>query len=104
MSNEILAFMVMGVIAVIVIIAWCIRASMDKGHEGSEELPVLSETARKRQILASIERLERKQAEMSIKLDQIMETKPRKDKPKAVKKKTQKTTKTRKSTSRKRIS
>ncbi len=94
MSSEFLAIILMIAILGIVIIAWRIRAEIDKGKEGTTSKPELSEAAKRRQMQASIERLERRQAETSRKLDQILETRS-----KAVKKTAQKTTKTRKTAS-----
>jgi len=78
----------------VVTIAWRIRAESDKNNEEPIRKPALSEAAKRRQMQASIERLERKQAEVSRKLDQILEARS-----KDVKKTAQKTTKTRKTTS-----
>ena len=94
MSNEFLAIILMLAILGIVIIAWRIRAEIDKSNEGPKRKPELSEAAKTRQLQASIERLERKQPEISRKLDRIVEARP-----KAVKKTAQKTTKIRKTTS-----
>ncbi|MEK6765512.1 MAG: hypothetical protein AABY49_04700 [Planctomycetota bacterium] len=93
MSNEFLAIIVMIAIVGVVTIAWRIRAESDKSDKGQKRKPELSEAAKRRQMQASIERLERKQTEISSKLDQILEARP-----KAVKMTVQKTTKTRKTT------
>ncbi len=94
MSSEFLAIILMIAILGLVTIAWRIRAESDKGNEGPMRKPELSEAAKRRQMQASIERLERKQAEVSRKLDQVLEARS-----KAVKKTAPKTTKTRKTTS-----
>ncbi len=78
-------------IAGIVITAWRIRAAMDKRNEGLKERPVISKKVEKSQMQIAIERLENKQAELSKRLDQILEAKSKVTKPKAVKKKIQKT-------------
>jgi uncharacterized protein HemX len=93
MSNEFLSILVMIAILGVVTIAWRIRAESDKSSKGSKRKPELSEAAKRRQMQASIERLERKQTEISSKLDQVLEARP-----KAVKMTAQKTTKTRKTT------
>ncbi len=93
MSNEFLAIILMIAILGIVIIAWRIRAESDKGNEGPVRAPELSEAAKRSQMQASIERLEKRQAETSRKLDQIVAARS-----KAVKKTAPKTTKTRKTT------
>ncbi len=94
MSSEFLAIILMIAILGLVTIAWRIRAESDKGNEEPMRKPELSEAAKRRQMQASIERLERKQAEVSRKLDQVLEARS-----KAVKKTAPKTTKTRKTTS-----
>ncbi len=94
MSSEFLAIILMIAILGVVTIAWRIRAESDKGNEGPMRKPELSEAAKRRQMQASIERLERKQTEISRKLDQIVEAST-----KAVQKTAQKTTKTRKTAS-----
>lgn len=88
MSAEILAILVLVVIVGVVLIAFRIRSERDKESGGLQGQLPLSETAEKRQIQASIKRLENRQAEISKRLDQILETKPKEVKPKAVKKKT----------------
>ena len=94
MSSEFQAIILMIAILGVVIIAWRVRVESDKGNEGPKRKPELSEAAKRRQMQASIERLERKQTEISRKLDQIVEART-----KAVKKTAQKT-KARKTTSR----
>ena len=94
MSSEFLAIILMIAILGVVTIAWRIRAESDKDNDGPKSKPELSEAAKRRQMQASIERLERKQTEISGKLDQILESRS-----KAVKKTVQKTIKTRKTTS-----
>jgi uncharacterized protein HemX len=94
MSSEFLAIILMIAILGVVTIAWRIRAEIDKGNEEPKRKPELTEAAKRRQMQASIERLERKQTETSMKLDQILEARS-----KAVKKTAQKTTKARKATS-----
>ena len=94
MSSEFLAIILMIAILGVVTIAWRIRAESDKGNEEPMRKPELSEAAKRRQMQASIERLERKQAEVSRKLDQVLAARP-----KAVKKAAPKTTKTRKTAS-----
>ena len=94
MSSEYLAIILMIAILGLVTIAWRIRAESDKNNVGSMRKPELSEAAKRRQMQTSIESLERKQTEISRKLDQILETRS-----KAVKKTAPKTTKTRKTTS-----
>ncbi len=91
MSSEFLAVILMIAILGVVTIAWRIRAESDKSNEGPERKPELSEAARRKQMQASIERLERKQTEISRKLDQVLAARS-----KDVKKTVQKTTKTRK--------
>ena len=71
MSNEFLAIILMLAILGVVIIAWRIRAESDKGKEGMRK-PGVSGAGKKSQVQASIERLERKQAETSRRLDQII--------------------------------
>jgi len=78
----------------VVTIAWRIRAESDKNNEEPIRKPALSEAAKRRQMQASIERLERKQAEVSRKLDQVLEARS-----KAVTKTATKTTTTRKTAS-----
>lgn len=94
MSNEFLAILLMIAILGVVTIAWRIRAESDKGNEGSKRKPELSEAAKRRQMQASIERLERKQTETSSKLDQILRARS-----KVVKKTAPRTTKTMKTAS-----
>jgi hypothetical protein len=78
-------------IAGIVTKAWRTRAAKDKRDEGLMERPVISKKVEKSQMQIAIERLENKQAELSKRLDQILEAKSKATKPKAVKKKIQKT-------------
>ena len=94
MSNEFLAIILMFAILGIVIIAWRIRAESDKKNEGSIRKPELSGADKRSQMQASIERLERRQAETSRKLDQVLAARS-----KTVKKAAPKTTKTRKTAS-----
>lgn len=94
MSSEFLAIIIMFAILGIVIIAWRIRAESDKDNEGSMRKPELSEVGKRSQMQASIERLERRQAETSRKLDQVLEARST-----VVKKTAPKTTKTRKTAS-----
>ena len=94
MSSDFLAIILMLAVLGVVIIAWRIRAESDKGNEGPMRKPELSEAAKRRQMQASIERLERRQAEVSRKLDQVLAVRS-----KAVKKTAPKTTKTRKTAS-----
>jgi hypothetical protein len=94
MSSEFLAIIIMIAILGVVTIAWRIRAEIDKGNEEPKRKPELSEAAKRGQMQASIERLERKQTETSRKLDQILEARS-----KVVKVTAQKTTKIRKTTS-----
>ncbi len=91
MNTDILAIIVMLFITGIVTGAWRIRAARDKRNEGLKERPVISKKVEKSQMQINIERLENKQAELSKRLDQILEAKSKVTKPKAVKKKTQKT-------------
>jgi len=93
MGSEFLAIIVMIAISGVVIIAWRIRAESDKSNNGPMRRPELSEAAKRRQMQASIERLERKQTEISSKLDQISEAKS-----KTVGKTAQETTKTMRTT------
>ena len=90
MSSDFLAIILMLGILGVVLIAWRIRAESDKNNVGPARTPELSEAGKRRQMQTSIERLERKQAEVSRKLDQVLAAKP-----KAVKKAAPKTTKTR---------
>ena len=94
MSSEFLAIILMLAILGVVTIAWRIRAESDKNNEGSRRKPELSEAGRRSQMQASIERLERRQAETSRKLDQVLAVRS-----KTVKKTVPKTTKTRKTAS-----
>ena len=94
MSSEFLAIILMIAILGVVTIAWRIRAESDKNNVGPIRAPELSEAAKRRQMQASIDRLERKQAEISRKLDQVSAARP-----KAVKKTAPKTTKARKTAS-----
>ncbi len=80
----------LGVLGVITI-AWRIRAESDKKNAGSTRKPELSEAGKRREMQNSIEKLERKHAEVSRKLDQVLAARS-----KAVKKIAPKTTKTRK--------
>ena len=91
MNTDILAIIIMLFIAGIVTKAWRTRAAKDKRDEGLMERPVISKKVEKSQMQIAIERLENKQAELSKKLDQILEAKSKATKPKAVKKKIQKT-------------
>ena len=94
MSSNFFAIIVMLGVLGIVTIAWRIRAESDKNNVGPARTPELSEAGKRRQMQTSIERLERKQAEVSRKLDQVLAARP-----KAVKKAAPKTTKTRKTAS-----
>ena len=94
MSSEFLAIILMIAILGLVTIAWRIRAESDKGNEGAMSKPELSEAAKRRQMQASIERLEKRQVETSRKLDQVLAARS-----KTVKKTAQKITKTRKAAS-----
>jgi hypothetical protein len=78
-------------IAGIVIKAWRTRVAKDKRNEGLMERPVISKKVEKSQMQIAMERLENKQAELSKRLDRILEAKSKVTKPKAVKKKIQKT-------------
>ena len=91
MNTDILAIIIMLFIAGIVTKAWRTRAAKDKRGEGLVERPVISKKVEKSQMQIAIERLENKQAELSKRLDQILEAKSKATKPKAVKKKIQKT-------------
>jgi hypothetical protein len=77
-------------IAGVVIIAWRIRGARDKRNEWLKERPAVSKKVEKSQMQIDIERLENKQAGLSKRLD-ILEAKSKVTKPKAVKKKIQKT-------------
>ena len=95
MSSEYLAIILMIAILGVVVIAWRIRVEIDKKNEGPKSKPEPSgAAAKRRQMQASIERLEIKQTEISRKLGQISEARSI-----AVKTTTQKATKTRKATS-----
>ena len=94
MSSDFFAIILMLGVLGIVTIAWRIRAESDKNKVGSTRRPDLSEAGKRRQMQATIDRLERKQAEVSRKLDQVLAARP-----KAVKKAAPKTTKTRKTAS-----
>ena len=94
MSSDFFAIILMLGVLGIVTIAWRIRAESDKNNVGPARTPELSEAGKRRQMQTSIERLERKQAEVSRKLDQVLAARP-----KAVKKAAPKTTKTRKTAS-----
>ena len=94
MSSEFFAIIVMLGVLGVVTIAWRIRAESDKNNVGAKRKPELSEAGKRREMQNSIEKLERKHAEVSRKLDQVLAAKP-----KAVKKAAPKTTKTRKAAS-----
>lgn len=94
MSSEFLAFILMLGILGVVVIAWRIRAEKDKDSIVTRKNPELSESGKRRQMQAAIERLEKTQAEVSKKLDQVLATKT-----KTVKKAAPKTTRTRKTAS-----
>ena len=95
MSSDFFAIILMLGVLGIVTIAWRIRAECDKNNKvGPTRKPDLSEAGKRRQMQATIDRLERKQAEVSRKLDQVLAARP-----KAVKKAAPKTTKTRKTAS-----
>ncbi|MFQ5685790.1 MAG: hypothetical protein ACE5GV_03940 [Candidatus Scalindua sp.] len=94
MSNDFLAIILMLGVLGVVIIAWRIRAEKDKNNVGPIRNPELSEAGKRRQMQTSIERLERKQAEVSRKLDQVLAART-----KTVKKAAPKTTGTRKTAS-----
>ncbi len=114
MNTDILAIIIMIFIAGIVIPVWRMRGAKDKRDEWQKERPVISKKVEKSQMQIAIERLENKQAELSKKveksqmqiaierlenkqaelskrLDQILAAKSKVTKPKAVKKKIQKT-------------
>ncbi|MBS1257600.1 MAG: hypothetical protein MAG551_00644 [Candidatus Scalindua arabica] len=94
MSHDFLAIILMlGVLGVIVI-AWRIRAEKDKNNVEPVKKPELSEAGKRRQMQTSIDRLERKQAEISSKLDRVLAARTT-----TVKKAAPKTTKTRKTAS-----
>ena len=78
-------------IAGIVITVWRMRAAKDKRDEWLTERPAVSKKAEKSQMQIAIEGLENKQAVLSKRLDQILAAKSKVTKPKAVKKKIQKT-------------
>ena len=94
MSSEFLAIILMLAVLGVVIIAWRIRAESDKNNVGPIRKPDLSEAGKRRQMQTSIDRLDRKQAEVSRKLDQVLAART-----KTVKKAAPKTTKTRKTAS-----
>ena len=94
MSSEFLAIILMLAVLGVVIIAWRIRAESDKNNVGPIRKPDLSEAGKRRQMQNSIDRLDRKQAEVSRKLDQVLAART-----KTVKKAAPKTTKTRKTAS-----
>lgn len=94
MSSEFFAIIVMLGVLGVVTIAWRIRAESDKNNVGSASKPVLSEAGKRREMQTSIQRLQRSQAEVSRKLDQVLAARP-----KAVKKTAPKATKTRKTAS-----
>jgi hypothetical protein len=89
-----LAIVITVIIVGIVSVAWRIRASIDKSEAGLKERPVISKKAEKSQEQIAIERLENRQAELSKRVDQILEAKAKVTKPKAVKKTIQKTSST----------
>ena len=94
MSSEFFAIILMLGVLGIVTIAWRIRAECDKNKVVPTRKPGLSEAGKRRQMQATINRLERRQVEVSKKLDQVLAARP-----KAVKKAAPKTTKTRKTAS-----
>ena len=94
MSSDFFAIILMLGVLGIATIAWRIRAESDKNKVGPTRKPDLSGAGKRRQMQATIDRLERKQAEVSRKLDQVLAARP-----KAVKKAAPKTTKTRKTAS-----
>ncbi len=94
MSSEFFAIIVMLGVLGIITIAWRIRAESDKNNVGPKRKPELSEAGKRREMQNSIEKLERKHAEVSRKLDQVLAARS-----KAVKKIAPKTTKTRKTAS-----
>jgi hypothetical protein len=96
---DILAIVIMIIIAGIVTVAWRIRAAKDKSNIGLKVQPVLSERVEKSQMQISIEKVEKRQVEISKTLDQILEIISKENNQKAKKKKSQKTT-TRKTVSR----
>ena len=91
MNTDFLAIIITIIIIGIVYFAWRIRAAVDKGNEGLREKSAISKKSEKSQTQIAIERLEDKQAQLSKRLDQILEVKPKATKAKAVKKKIQKT-------------
>ena len=114
MNTDILAIIIMVFIAGIVITAWRMRGAKDKRDEWQKERPVISKKAEKSQMQIAIERLENqqaelskkveksqmqiaierldnKQAELSKRLEKILEAQSKVTKPKAVKKRIQKT-------------
>ncbi len=91
MNTDILTIVIAVIIVGIVTIAWRIRAAIDKSDEGLRVQPVIPKGVEKSQMQIAIERLENKQAELSERLDQILEAKSKAAKPKAVKKTIQKT-------------
>jgi len=94
MSSDFFAIMLMLSVLGVVTIAWRIRAESDKNKIEPTRKPGLSEPGKRRQMQATIDRLERRQAEVSRKLDQVLAARS-----KAVKKAAPKTTKTRKTAS-----
>ena len=94
MSSDFLAIILMLGILGVVLIAWRIRSESDKNNVGPTRTPELSEAGRRTQMQTSINRLERKQAEVSRKLDQVLAARS-----KAMKKTAPKATKTRKTVS-----
>ncbi len=91
MNTDILAIIIMLFIAGIVVAAWRIRAARDERNEGLKERPAVSKKVEKSQKQIEIERLENKQAGLSKRRGKILEAKSKVAKPKAVKKKIQKT-------------
>jgi hypothetical protein len=90
-NTDILAIIIMVFIAGIVTAVWRMRAAKDKRDEWLKERPAVSKKVEKSQMQIAIEGLENKQAELSKRLDKILEAKSKVTKPKAVKKKIQKT-------------
>ncbi len=78
-------------IAGIVTTVWRMRAAKDKRDEWRKERPAVSKKVEKSQMQIDIEKLENKQAGLSKRRGQISKAKPKVTKPKAVKKKIQKT-------------
>jgi hypothetical protein len=90
-NTDILAIIIMVFIAGIVTAVWRMRVAKDKRDEWLKERPAVSKKVEKGQMQIAIERLENKQAELSKRLDQVLKAKSKVTKPKAVKKKTPKT-------------